>query len=280
MNWQAYYRLARFDKPVGIYLLWAPTAWALWLANQGHPPLKLVLLFLAGTVLMRAAGCVINDLADRHIDCHVNRTCHRPLTTGEMTVFQALIFLFGLLMAALLILMQLPTVCVYFAIFAVIITIIYPFCKRWVQAPQVVLGLAFSMGIPMAYAASHVAYNSSMLMLLLINLLWTIAYDTQYAMIDRPDDALLGVKSTAILLGSLDIAVISILQCIMHLLWLVVAYVAGLSSWFFVIWLLCGGILILQYFLLNTRDERNYLRAFQTNGYYGLLIWMGMLGLL
>ncbi|TAL61908.1 MAG: 4-hydroxybenzoate octaprenyltransferase, partial [Legionella sp.] len=163
MKWNAYWRLMRFDKPVGTLLLWFPTAWALWFANKGMPSLRLLFLFFMGTVFMRAAGCVMNDIADRNVDKHVMRTQNRPLTSGEIHLFEAIAVLFCLLCAALMVLMLLPSQCFFWAILALAITFVYPFCKRFINAPQMVLGLAFSMGIPMAYVASGVPFDSQML---------------------------------------------------------------------------------------------------------------------
>lgn len=277
MNWQAYYRLARFDKPVGSLLLWAPVAWALWFANQGKPALKLILLFCIGTFLMRSAGCVVNDIADRHIDKHVRRTRNRPVTSGEITLRSALIFLALLLLAALLILLQLPVTCICYALFALAITIIYPLCKRFFHAPQVVLGLAFSMGIPMVYVASDRAFDMDMLILLLINLLWTIAYDTQYAMADREDDLQIGVKSTAVILADRAEPFIVVLQCIAHFLWIPLALAAGLPYLFLIFWLLAGGTFIYQYYLLKKPEEKNCLTAFRSNAVYGLIMWFALI---
>ncbi|KTC69288.1 4-hydroxybenzoate-octaprenyltransferase [Legionella birminghamensis] len=277
MNWNAYYRLGRFDKPVGILLLWSPSAWGLWFANQGHPPLILFLQFLAGTILMRAAGCVINDIADRNIDCHVRRTRHRPLTAGEIPLKKALIYLFLLLFAALMILIQLPLACTYYALFALLITIIYPFCKRFMQAPQVVLGIAFSMGIPMAYAASEVPLDKTAIGLLLINFLWTLAYDTEYAMADREDDLKIGVKSTAVLFADYDRLIIALLQGLFHTCWLYLIISAGFYNRVLLLcWLAAGSNLIYQQYLIADRAPNACFKAFIINSWYGLILWLGM----
>lgn len=277
MNIGAYFRLMRFHKPAGIALLWLPTAWALWIANQGVPTLNLLFYFFLGTIFMRAAGCVINDIADRHIDLHVSRTKLRPLTSGEISLFEALLLLFVLLLAALWVLIQLPAACIYYALFALFITVLYPFCKRFFQAPQLILGLAFSMGIPMAYVASGVALDRTTLILFILNFIWIVAYDTMYAMADRNDDLKIGVKSTAILFAHHDCFIILMLQLLFHGLWLVLALTQHDLLGFYIAWLAAAGILVYQQRLIRTRNATLCLRAFSTNSFYGLLMWIGLM---
>lgn len=271
-----YLKLMRFHKPTGILLLWFPTVWALWLANEGSPPLRLLLLFFVGTILMRAAGCVINDMADRNIDGHVKRTQSRPLVAGEAGLVQAFILVLILLFSALMVLIQLPSQCFYYALFAVFITVLYPFCKRFIQGPQLVLGLAFSMGIPMAFVASNQQLNLQMLSLLIINFFWILAYDTQYAMVDRDDDLRIGVKSTAILFADYDQQIIAGFQIIFHLLWLFLGYILHFSTLFFSLWFAAIFILLYQQKLIARREREAYLQAFSSNGYYGLFMWMAL----
>ncbi|STX38270.1 4-hydroxybenzoate-octaprenyltransferase [Legionella feeleii] len=273
----SYLRLMRFHKPVGILLLWLPTAWALWIVNQGYPSLELIVLFLCGTVLMRAAGCVINDIADRHIDLHVERTQRRPLTSGEVSLIEAFVLLFILLFAALMILLQLPKQCFYYALFAVFITFLYPFCKRFIQGPQLVLGVAFSMGIPMAYAASGKVPDSMMFYLLIINFMWIVAYDSQYAMVDREDDLRIGVKSTAILFADYDRIIIGILQIVFHGLWLFLAIRLNNFWPFFYCWLLAAFLLGYQQKLIAQRQPAQCLQAFSSNNWYGTLMWLAII---
>jgi 4-hydroxybenzoate polyprenyltransferase len=277
MNLSAYYRLSRFHKPAGTLLLWAPTAWALWLANQGHPSIRLVLLFFLGTVVMRAAGCVMNDIADRHIDSHVERTKTRPLTSGEVSLVEALGLLILYLMIALIILLQLPDTCFYYAILALAVTVIYPFCKRFLEAPQLILGIAFSMGIPMAYAASEVTPDMTMMYLLLLNFFWILAYDTQYAMVDRVDDLLIGVKSTAVLFGKKDTLIIGLFHGVTQILWLVLATNYGLSGSFYLGWVIATMLLMYQQKLTYLREENRCWQAFISNGWYGLIMWGALL---
>lgn len=276
IKWNAYARLLRLNKPVGILLLWYPTAWALWIANQGMFSLKLFILFLTGTVLMRSAGCVINDIADRHVDKHVARTQSRPVTSGEVSLPEAFTLLFILLGMALWILINLPPDCFYLAIIALVITIVYPFCKRFLNAPQMVLGIAFSMGIPMVYVASDVPINRDFILLILINFAWIVAYDTMYAMTDREDDLKIGVKSTAIYFGNQDRLVIGLLQITLHALWLIWAIGNNVGWGFFLLWFLASGVLVYQQKLIYKRAPRDCFKAFLMSSYYGLLMWIGI----
>ncbi|WP_131781645.1 4-hydroxybenzoate octaprenyltransferase [Legionella gresilensis] len=276
MNWSNYYRLARFHKPVGTFLLWAPTAWALWVANQGKPPVSLIILFFLGTVFMRAAGCIINDIADRHIDLHVERTKDRPLTSGKVSLIEAFLLLFLFLTASLIILLNLPFNCFYYALFALFITFVYPFCKRFIEGPQLILGIAFSLGIPIAFIASNTPFDKSIFYLLLINYTWIVAYDTQYAMVDRQDDLKIGVKSTAILFANSDRLIIGLLQFFLHFIWILLANYLNLSNAFFFIWALGACILLYQQWLILNRNTQRCLRAFSWNGWYGLLMWLGI----
>jgi 4-hydroxybenzoate polyprenyltransferase len=273
---RAYLRLMRFHKPAGIALLWFPTAWALWLACHGFPGWKLMVYFLFGTVFMRAAGCVVNDIADRHVDKHVQRTCMRPITSGDVTVLEALGLLFVLLFLSFCVLVQLPANCFYYALFALCITIVYPFCKRFFQAPQLILGVAFSMGIPMAYVASHTPFDGSMAILLGLNFIWIVAYDTMYAMADRDDDLRIGVQSTAVLFADYDWKIVLVMQVGFHGLWLLLGWIQQVSFGFYVLWSAAAGVLVYQQTLLRTRDRSLCLRAFSTNSLYGLLMWLAL----
>ena len=280
MKSSAYLRLARFHKPVGIVLLWAPTAWALWLANRRDPAAKLVVIFFLGTAVMRAAGCIVNDIVDRHIDLHVKRTEARPLTTGEITMPEALGALFFFLLSAFLLVLQLPYACFPYAIAALVITLIYPFCKRFMKAPQLVLGIAFSMGLPMAYVASGVAFDGVFWTLCLINFLWIVAYDTQYAMVDREDDLRIGVKSTAIWFGQWDKVIVNLLLAMMHLIWLILAIHLLFDYYFFIAWFVGFFILTAQYSLIANREPEECCRAFLLNAWYGMVMWGGVFGAL
>lgn len=277
MKWNAYWRLMRFDKPAGTLLLWFPTAWALWLANKGTPSLKILILFFSGTVVMRAAGCVINDIADRNIDKHVQRTMLRPLTSGDVSLKEALVLLGTLLFMALLILINLPRECFYLGCIALFISILYPFCKRFFSAPQFILGLAFSMGIPMAYVASGVSLNSESILLFVLNFSWIVAYDTMYAMTDKEDDLRIGVKSTAIYFANYDRLIIGLLQCVMHGLWLYWALNIHALIGFYIFWLASAVILVYQQQLIRQRERMQCFKAFLISVYYGALMWLAVI---
>lgn len=268
----------RFHKPVGTLLLWFPTAWALWIANANTPPLFLTLVFLLGTILMRAAGCVVNDMADRHIDKHVERTRLRPLTTGELSLREALCLLSALLISALWIVLQLPILCFYYAILALAVTLFYPFCKRFFQAPQFILGLAFSLGIPMAFAASNVPASAIMYSLFVLNFAWIVAYDTIYAMADKADDLRIGVQSTAIFFGRHDQFIIFCLFAFLHITWLVIAIKMQYSWWFYINWIIALGILAYQQKLILSRNPKMCTRAFSMSAWYGGLMWCSLFG--
>ncbi len=276
----AYFRLMRFHQPIGILLLWAPTAWALWSASRtsqaAELSLPVVLIFFLGTMCMRAAGCVINDIADRHFDKHVARTRLRPLTAGEIKLQEALGVLLVLLLIAAGLVLQLPPLCFRWALFALLIAGIYPFSKRYIQAPQLVLSLAFSMGIPMAYAALGVSPDMNMWLLFCINALWILMYDTLYAMMDRDDDHLIGVKSTAILFASYDRLIVGLLQGCVQGLWLVFAARFHLGFLFYIAWGLGLMLMVYQQILVSKRQTSSYFRAFAWSGAYGLIMWVGL----
>lgn len=267
----------RFHKPIGIVLLWSPISWALWIANNGMPPLYLIFLFSLGTFIMRAAGCVVNDIIDRDIDWQVSRTQYRPLTTGVLTLKDSLILLSLLLLSAFIILVQLPITCFYYGFIALLIVFIYPFCKRFMKSPQLVLGIAFSMSIPMVFIASNVAFNEAAMYLLLINFCWVIAYDTQYAMADREDDLRIGVKSTAVLFAHYDKTIIACLQVFLHLLWLPLAMNLKFSTLFWLLWIGAALILIYQQKLIINRHPRQCLQAFLNNSWYGTAMWLAII---
>lgn len=276
-TWIAYARLMRMDKPVGIYLLLWPTIWALWLANMGTPDSKLLLVFCLGVFLMRSAGCVINDYADRHFDGEVKRTSTRPLVSGQVSERQALgLFSILVLLAfALVLLLNWQTVVLSFGALALAAS--YPFMKRFTYLPQFVLGAAFSWGIPMAFMASNQTLPWWAWVLYLANLLWTVAYDTQYAMVDRDDDLRIGIKSTAILFGRHDRLIIGLLQGIFLLLMLWLGLLLSLGTAFYIAW---SGALILsgyQQWLIAGRDRDRCFRAFINNHYLGLLLALGLI---
>ena len=277
VNWNALWRLMRFDRPIGMLLLLWPTLWALWIAGQGNPSLKNVIIFCTGVVLMRAAGCIMNDVADRDFDPHVDRTRSRPLAAGELTVRQALVtFVVVMLMAFCLVLLT-NALTVKLAFAGALLASTYPFFKRWTHFPQVVLGLAFGWGIPMAFAAETGQVPVTAWMILLINVIWSVIYDTLYAMVDRDDDISIGLKSTAILFGRHDLLILRVLKVWMIILLLLLGWVMGFSwPWFSGVTIAASMFVIQQYNVRN-RDRDACFKAFLNNNWVGLAIWVGLI---
>ncbi|OGT51308.1 MAG: 4-hydroxybenzoate polyprenyltransferase [Gammaproteobacteria bacterium RIFCSPHIGHO2_12_FULL_41_15] len=270
----AYLRLMRFDKPIGIFLLAWPMLWALWLAAGGLPSLTVLLVFVAGAVLMRAAGCIINDVADRKIDGHVQRTMLRPLVSGEAAPLIALLLFVGLLLVACALVLTQNRLTIGLACLAPIFVILYPFTKRFTHLPQLFLGLAFAWAVPMAFAAVLDSVPAKAWVVYLLALIWPVMYDTQYAMVDREDDVKIGVKSTAILFGRFDRWALGFLQVLLWLLILWVGYLFHLNFWFFL-----GSFIILidfayQQYLTFERNRAACLKAFLHNNWLGLLIFL------
>lgn len=274
-HWRYYLQLMRLEKPIGTYLLLWPTWWALWLASEGAPQLHLLLVFTVGVVLMRAAGCVINDYADRHWDGAVERTKHRPLASGVVSAKEALqlFTLLLLLSAGLLVFLNWQTVLLSFV--AVLLAAVYPFMKRYTQLPQVVLGAAFSWGMPMAFMAIQLKLPPLLWLLYLANLLWTVAYDTYYALVDRPDDVKVGIKSTAILFGNYVLPIIALLQLSTMLLLLAVGYLAQLH-WVYYLSLVAAGACFIYQYRLARNSRQGAFTAFLHNHYVGMLIFAGI----
>jgi len=275
-------RLMRFDRPIGIWLLLWPAAWALIVAGQGQPSLRNIIIFAAGVVVMRAAGCVINDYADRDIDPHVERTRTRPIAAGEIAPVQALWLFIGLLGVALLLVWQTNLLTVKLALVGAGLAALYPFCKRYTHLPQVVLGAAFGWAVPMAFAAETAAVPSIAWLLFVINLLWTVIYDTEYAMSDREDDLLIGVKSTAILFGQHDRSVLAAMQAVMLGLLIWFGFwlwsPAPLSAWPW--WLavaITAVLFVLQQRKIAGRDRQACFQAFLDNNRVGLTLMLGLL---
>ncbi|SDH15887.1 4-hydroxybenzoate polyprenyltransferase [Pseudomonas flavescens] len=269
-------QLMRLDRPIGIYLLLWPTLWALWIAAQGVPSLKNLAIFVVGVILMRAAGCVINDYADRHFDGHVSRTKARPLASGRVTSREALI-LFAVLIAlsfALVLLTNATTVWLSFG--ALGVAALYPFMKRYTYYPQVVLGTAFSWGMPMAFTAETGSLPVAAWLLLLANVIWTIAYDTYYAMADREDDLKIGVKSTAILFGDADRQIILVLQGLALLCLALAGARFELGLCFYLGLLVAAACFAWEYHLTRRREPLVCFQAFLHNHWAGLAIFIGI----
>ncbi len=281
LPWRNYLQLMRLDRPIGILLLLWPTMAALCLAAQGWPGWKLLVIFMLGVVLTRSAGCVINDYADQWLDKHVARTRERPLATGVVDGKSALI-LFAILMGAAFLLVLLTNrTTVMLSFLALLVASVYPYCKRHTYYAQVVLGVAFSIGIPMAFTAHGQAPGATAWLLMIGNILWTVSYDTWYAMVDRDDDEKAGAKSTAILFGDLDIVITAILQSMAMMIFALAIKRAELSAWAYLplLGMLANGAW--QVRLAQTRKTANYFRAFLANQWSGLLLFAAIvLGLM
>ena len=273
----AYEKLIRLDKPIGILLLLWPTLWALWLSARGQPDGRIVWIFVLGTVLMRSAGCAINDFADRDFDGRVTRTRERPLAAGTIKPVEALVIAVLLALLAFALVVQLNALTIKLSIAAVVIAAVYPFTKRFFALPQAVLGVAFGFGIPMAYAAHVNSLPTVAWMLLAANIFWAIAYDTEYAMVDREDDRKLGIRTSALTLGNFDVAGVMI----SHALFLAILVIVGMKSHLGVYYyagLLAAGLLAgMQYGMIRGRDPAGCFRAFRHNNWIGAAIFAGIL---
>jgi 4-hydroxybenzoate polyprenyltransferase len=267
----------RMHRPIGIWLLLWPTLWALWIASAGRPDAKVFAILVLGTIVVRAAGCVINDFVDRKIDPHVARTADRPLATGEVAPVEALLLFVALMLIALGLVLTLSTLTITFAIAGAVITVIYPFTKRFLSTPQFVLGIAFSWGVPMAFAATVNDVPRVGWLLFLATVIWVVVYDTQYAMTDRPDDVRIGVRSTAVLFGELDRVFIAGLQVLLLASLALVGRSADLGAWYY------GGLAagalfcFYQVYLIRERDIVQSFRAFLNNAWFGGAVFAGIL---
>ncbi|OBT12946.1 4-hydroxybenzoate polyprenyltransferase [Vibrio sp. UCD-FRSSP16_10] len=273
---KAYYLLMRMDRPIGSLLLLWPTLWALVMASEGKPQWSVLIVFCLGVFLMRSAGCVINDFADRDLDGHVERTQFRPIPSGLVSAKEAL-GLFGVLsLVSFLLVLTMNTLTIQLSFIGVALAALYPFMKRFTHLPQLVLGMAFSWAIPMAWAAESGHIAPLAWLLFIINLLWTVAYDTQYAMVDREDDLKIGIKSTAILFGRFDKLIIGILQSTTIILLLIVGTKAGLGEAFYWGVLVAGALFVYQQWLIKTRERAQCFQAFLNNNYVGIAITLGL----
>lgn len=272
-----YARLMRLDKPIGIFLLLWPTLWALLIASDGQPDQKVLLIFVLGVILMRSAGCVINDYADRDIDRHVSRTQNRPLTSGRVSTREAKILFLILCLAAFVLVLQLNKLTLLLSIAGVLLAAIYPFMKRITHLPQVVLGAAFGWSVPMAFAAQTGAVPQIAWLMFLATLLWATAYDTMYAMVDSEDDLALGVKSTAILFGDSDRQIIGVIQIMVLLCLLMIGRQAELGLIYYISVLLAGILFVYQQYLIRFRTREGCFQAFLNNNWVGAVIFLGIL---
>jgi 4-hydroxybenzoate polyprenyltransferase len=271
-----YIQLMRLDRPIGILLLLWPTLSALWIAAEGMPDLTVLIVFILGVVLMRSAGCAINDFADREIDGSVWRTQNRPLATGELTARQAVYVFVGMALVAFILVSLLNSLTIWLSLGGVFLAATYPFMKRYTYFPQIYLGMAFGWAIPMAFAAQTNTVPVMAWLLFLANIIWTTMYDTFYAMADREDDLLAGVKSTAVLFGDDDL----IIQGIMQVAYIVVMVLVGLQldmSFIFYLGLcLVSALFVYQQFLAKDRQPQRCLQAFLNNNWVGLIIFISL----
>ncbi|HCE8950155.1 TPA: 4-hydroxybenzoate octaprenyltransferase [Morganella morganii] len=276
-KWQAYSRLMRTDRPIGSLLLLWPTYWALWIAARGVPDWHILIIFTIGVFSMRAAGCVINDFADRKFDGSVERTKNRPLPRGDVTEKEAKILFAVLVLVSFGLVLTLNTMTIWLSVAGLALAWVYPFVKRVSHLPQVVLGAAFGWSIPMAFAAVSESLPAECWLLFAVNIVWSVVYDTQYAMVDRNDDLKIGVKSTAILFGRFDKMIIGILQLVMILMLLWVGLMVNLSGIFYWSLLLAGALFVYQQRLMADRERDPCFQAFMNNNYVGFILFLGML---
>lgn len=276
-KWRSYIQLMRLDKPIGSFLLLWPTLWALFLASNGMPDVKILFIFILGVVFMRSAGCVINDYADRHIDGKVKRTSQRPLATGAVSEKEAKILFVLLILLSFFLVLQLNLYAIVLSVAAAVLAFIYPFMKRYTHLPQLFLGAAFGWSIPMAYGATAASLPLSCWLLFLANLAWTIAYDTQYAMVDRDDDLRIGVKSTAILFAEYDNKIIALLQIATLAILVYLGVEQQLSNGYFIGLLPALACFIYQCRLTKRRTREECFKAFLNNNYVGMWIFIAIL---
>lgn len=276
MFWTHYLRLMRFDKPIGIFLLLWPTLWSLWIAAKGPPRWLNLIIFILGVIVMRAAGCIINDIADHRIDSQVSRTAARPLARRIISISSAFILFVVLSILALTLVLCLNFLTIKLAFIGFLLATIYPFMKRWTHWPQAFLGLAFAWGIPMAFAAEIGSVPMLAWELFAITFLWVIVYDTQYAMVDREDDIKIGVKSTAILFAGYDRLIIALLQLVVLVSLASLGYYLQLKIYFYLGLLAAAVLAVYQQYLIRQRQPKACFKAFLNNHWFGCVIFLGI----
>ena len=270
-----YEKLMRLDKPIGILLLLWPTLWALWVAGEGRPSVLVVAIFVIGTVLMRSAGCVINDYADKDFDGHVERTRNRPLAARRVTPKEALWLAAGLAVVSFLLVLPLNLLTILMSVPAVFLAGSYPFTKRFLAIPQAYLGIAFGFGIPMAFAALQGEIPLVAWAMLVANVFWAVGYDTEYAMVDRPDDLKIGIKTSAITFGRFDVAAVMLCYATTLAILGWVGFVTGAGAAFFAGLVAAAGIMGYHYTLIRERDRAKCFKAFLHNNWVGAAIFAG-----
>ena len=271
-----YFRLIRADKPIGILLLLWPTLWALWMASDGVPDMAVLAIFVLGTALMRSAGCAINDYADRDFDKHVKRTVDRPLTSGKIRGWEALMVAAVLSLVSFLLILPLNTLTKQLSVLALIVAGTYPYFKRFFAIPQAYLGIAFGFGIPMAWAAVQDTVPAVAWWLLLANVFWAVAYDTEYAMVDRDDDLKIGMRTSAITFGRFDVAAIMLCYGAALAINLVCGWYLGLRWWFVGGIVVAAGMALYHYTLIRDRERMACFKAFRHNNWLGAALFIGV----
>ena len=271
-----YARLMRLHRPIGILLLLWPILWSLWIAAAGMPDRHVLLVFVLGTISMRSAGCVINDIADRHIDGHVKRTRDRPLASGSLPLSHALMLFTVLIVVSACLVLTMNRLTIYLSLIGIALAVIYPFMKRYTYLPQVFLGLAFGWGVPMAFAAQTQAVPPIAWAIMATAVLWAVIYDTQYAMVDRDDDIKLGMKSTAILFADADRLFIATFQVMMLIALMWIGNQARLGTPYFLALGLCALLAIYQQALIHDRSATGCFKAFMNNNWYGGCVFAGI----
>lgn len=271
-----YYLLTRLNRPIGIFLLLWPALWALWIAGNGRPDFLVLMVFVLGVVLMRSAGCVINDYADRDIDPHVVRTRERPMAAGRVSSREALTLFGALCLVAFGLVLLMNDLTIMLSVIGVVLAVIYPFMKRYTHLPQVFLGMAFGWAVPMVFAAQTGAVPQVAWLLFVATVLWATAYDTMYAMVDRPDDIRIGVKSTAILFGEADRPLIGVIQLLFLVAMLLVGRQLEMGSFYYGGLLVAAGFGAYQQYLIRDREATTCFKAFLNNNWFGAAIFCGI----
>ena len=272
----AYFRLMRLNKPIGIYLLLWPTYWALFLSAGGWPDIDLLIIFTFGVIITRSAGCVINDYADRDIDKHIARTRDRPITAGEISPKAALLLFFALVLVAFALVLLTNTLTIKISFIALALAVLYPFSKRWTNLPQLILGLAFAMSVPMAFSAQTGTVTASAGWIFLATVLWTLIYDTLYAMADRDEDLKIGVKSTAILFAKYDQIFITLLQILLMIVFIKIGNLFDLGAFYDISLIIILLFMIYHQFLIKKRQKMDYFKAFINNHFIGMTLFFGV----
>ena len=272
-----YGRLMRLDRPIGIWLLMWPTLWALWIAGDGRPDPQVFVVFVIGVIVMRSAGCVLNDFADRNLDRHVARTRDRPLAAGTVAPAEALVLFTALCLVAIALTLTLNPLTRWLAVVGGVLTVIYPFAKRVFSAPQLILGAAFGWAVPMVFAAQTGSVPRLAWLIWLAVVVWAVIYDTMYAMADRADDLRVGVKSTAILFGSADVFMVTLLQLCLLIALALIGKEAELGIWYFGSLVVAGAFLLYQRILIRNREPAPCFQAFMNNRFVGAAVFAGVL---